>query len=633
MSIVLTLNIDECDMRISVFRHSDDVITQFDLTVEHPDEGEVGSMTMHVIDRSRCRGSFLRVMERYSEELHVFSQTFFDKNGVLRPEFTENEFHKGSGVWGRELDEGQLVFIESIDVDERYQRLGIGTAMIRRFIESSWIRPPDVFFARPHVLDRRIEGSALAEQQVRLANIFFRNKGFRRVGRTDYLAYSANRGHPQHKLPASDDVEPNSRWARDESLPVHYLDNESSKKRANREAIAHARKYPVHHAIASSTEAMLNPPSKTSHRRKHVRPIEETLTRLYEKDPSCISAQDEHGTTPLHLAATLYNLPAIQSLLSVGGEPIKGDLIRRDNRYGTTPVEACEFSVRSWREYVETTLEQSWMGSPEDAMRCMYVLRKAAGEDVGDELAFLKTKRWCCSCGKCLEGWLSPKMRFRLMVQAGELFHLMDDSRPLVDQNSLLLKHAGHHQYESFRRVIAYINYVLVKDQIPFPSLILTFAQRAARKLNNNSSEKSSADQTDEIESALRLVLDWAKDQSILGNSHFENLICADPNGQLRKRWDALPRCENDLNFELVRKRLGVPEPEPEVQIVVQDEGEDADAEDSEDEKTLQGDCFSCTAKDASELLFDDEPEAADDDKKRTLLESMGLLEELTCFP
>ena len=47
--------------------------------------------------------------------------------------------------------------------------------------------------------------------------------------------------------------------------------------------------------------------------------------------------------------------------------------------------------------------------------RVVYLLKRAAGEDVGcSEDEFVRARRYGCSCGQCIEGWLSPRMRYRL---------------------------------------------------------------------------------------------------------------------------------------------------------------------------------------------------------------------------
>ena len=40
-------------------------------------------------------------------------------------EFVENEYHKGSGVWGRELDEGMLLYALSVLVEKEVSAISL----------------------------------------------------------------------------------------------------------------------------------------------------------------------------------------------------------------------------------------------------------------------------------------------------------------------------------------------------------------------------------------------------------------------------------------------------------------------------------------------------------------------------
>lgn len=55
-------------------------------------------------------------MDDESDELHQFSVKLFDKNGMVKPEIVDHEFHKGSGVWGRELNHGMMIYVDTISV-------------------------------------------------------------------------------------------------------------------------------------------------------------------------------------------------------------------------------------------------------------------------------------------------------------------------------------------------------------------------------------------------------------------------------------------------------------------------------------------------------------------------------------
>lgn len=64
-------------------------------------------------------------MDEESDELHRFSMKLFDKNGMVRPEIVDHEHHKGSGAWGRELNDGTLVYIDDVEVKDQVRPINL----------------------------------------------------------------------------------------------------------------------------------------------------------------------------------------------------------------------------------------------------------------------------------------------------------------------------------------------------------------------------------------------------------------------------------------------------------------------------------------------------------------------------
>jgi hypothetical protein len=92
------------------------VLKHIEATVKHPQHGDIASLTAVQINRNRCRGMFLEVMDEHSDELLQFGTKLFDKKGKIRPWLVQSEYHKGTGCWGFELNEGMVVYILSMDV-------------------------------------------------------------------------------------------------------------------------------------------------------------------------------------------------------------------------------------------------------------------------------------------------------------------------------------------------------------------------------------------------------------------------------------------------------------------------------------------------------------------------------------
>lgn len=142
--------------------------------------------------------------------------------------------------------------------------------------------------------------------------------------------------------------------------------------------------------------------------------IAQVIHTSYERDPGSVRQPDDQGYTPLYLAAGFEHLPAVLALLALPPESgILDDLRSRDNADGLTPLETCEREIRSTREFTETLLKD-WDGYPDDSLRLVWNLKRAAGEDVGSEDEFIARRKWGCTCNQCTGGWLSPRMRYRL---------------------------------------------------------------------------------------------------------------------------------------------------------------------------------------------------------------------------
>lgn len=105
----LEFSVEDSHVHPSVVRH-------IYLQACHSSWGIIASVNGVLINRSACRGQFLRTMHTESTELYDPFQRLFDRYGRLRPEFLNNEYHKGSDSWGDELNDGLLFYITSVEV-------------------------------------------------------------------------------------------------------------------------------------------------------------------------------------------------------------------------------------------------------------------------------------------------------------------------------------------------------------------------------------------------------------------------------------------------------------------------------------------------------------------------------------
>lgn len=93
---------------------------------------------------------------------------------------------------------------------------------------------------------------------------------------------------------------------------------------------------------------------------------------------------------------------------------VAAELTNRANVSGTTPLEAVQSKMTSIREFAENLLPV-WKGHAADYLAIEYLLKQAMGHSIDrDMTTYIFGRRFGCTCGECADGWLSPRMRFRL---------------------------------------------------------------------------------------------------------------------------------------------------------------------------------------------------------------------------
>lgn len=117
-----SLSLEECSFSLNCksdrsFPHVNKHIT---IKAHHPRYGRVGVLYACRIDKSTCsvRGDFHLIMDESElSELSEFAFWLFDKRGQLKPEFTANEYQRGTGAFGQELNDAILLYVPSVIVE------------------------------------------------------------------------------------------------------------------------------------------------------------------------------------------------------------------------------------------------------------------------------------------------------------------------------------------------------------------------------------------------------------------------------------------------------------------------------------------------------------------------------------
>ncbi|KAG6829410.1 hypothetical protein H0H92_004612 [Tricholoma furcatifolium] len=274
-------------------------------------------------------------------ELSALADALFDDWGSLKKHVLES----GTGCWGMELNDGNIIFILNTNVNRQYRGQGVGTSLLKALLFSKYVKQPaDVLMCWPEPLRQRNmtrEAFHLAQaQQIK----FFRKNGFRRIGRTDFFGFSVNPNHPSHAIRAELDADAQ------ESECNTRADKDFSPQEL-------ALKYPLHSAIMN----------------KQGKDVQLAINGNCAVDPSCLHQRDASGLTPIHAAFDRENPSAVAALLAQGAV---SDMDDCQNSRGMTPLEILTNEMQSSRN-MQMSLLGLFHGYTHDQLVCEFLGRRA----------------------------------------------------------------------------------------------------------------------------------------------------------------------------------------------------------------------------------------------------------------
>lgn len=120
----LPLNLHECTVKITQEAHYEypNRLSLLNVVARHPKLGELAKMRGIIVGRRpqfKTHGDFLQMMDDESEESLHFSEGLFDTHSNVHPWLIDGGYKSGSGCWGKELNEGQIVHFEDLTVEEQ----------------------------------------------------------------------------------------------------------------------------------------------------------------------------------------------------------------------------------------------------------------------------------------------------------------------------------------------------------------------------------------------------------------------------------------------------------------------------------------------------------------------------------
>lgn len=498
----------------------------------------VGFCSSALIRRIKIREKFYHDIEQPTEESSAMGFALFDRYGRLKPAFKKHAFKSGSGIWGDELDIGDIHLIDQVQIDESHRHRGLGKMLLETILERGIAKSNPrryIAIARDAVLFSEIEHkchgkteeekSAIYDRQQHISQLFLRSLGFRRIGSTEWFARAGDKQHRCHCLPADQDFDP---------PPM----------------------------IPSVPNSIMN----TLFRDLKTLEADEARLDATQKalggcmpDDSAWTSTDGHGNTLLHLLANSENPKCVKWVLSRCPK-----LAEIRNSEGNTPLE-------SFEEYLEVTRTQRrWMavikpvsdkfsGYSDAAVETLLAMKGLTNPAPQDLLRL----KYGCTCEQCQFGFLSPRMHFVLLARAGIEHDMLSEDTFMSDGNMFVEMHREFFDYlpvhvrdnfrtnksmrQGFANLFFYFAECLRRNEFPTPEAILRISRRAK-----------------EWPPVTRNYLDRGGTIYAVGSALFEmamqrSLWAGDgmTEDDFSKDIDMLPTCRNDDEFGFVSGMCG----------------------------------------------------------------------------
>ncbi|KAJ6570250.1 hypothetical protein DFH09DRAFT_1154477 [Mycena vulgaris] len=504
-----------------------DALELLTLAIRHPKYKEIGSVTALRI-RHRCSGMFLEVMD-IDTELFTIASTLFDKYGEIRPWLVDNEYHKGSGVWGRELNDGRLIFVFCVSVDLPYRKQGIGSWALEQLYASEHVEKEDKLICWPSPIPRPPQDQWVSAFDGIVD--FFRKAGYRRIGGTSFFAYSQDPDHPSRKKDRLDDFDPDDKFS------------------------GHAE---VRFALQ---DAIFEEKSEK---------IVQLIQNAHARNPMSIHQPDSNGFRPIFIAVKSGNLCALRTLISLGLSA--EDFNSRENGDHVTALETCNDDMRCSREFEEIFSREGWRGYSETSLLVKAALKRAMGHPMpGTDDEYVAKKKWGCTCNKCHGGFLSPRTLIRLKDEAEMGYDTASETidmeqmvprEPLDAQSiefnpilSYIPKHLWPQVFKTFilgyGSIMKAITQLLSRFILPTDSMIRAELQNGQMDYYEVQAAEFYFKKGGRVEYALDAIMDHAKNSFDLAGSDFD--MYEDDETFLKTA-----SCRNDREFDVVRKNMGL---------------------------------------------------------------------------
>ncbi|GAB1217283.1 hypothetical protein ATERTT37_006519 [Aspergillus terreus] len=354
--------------------------------------------------------------------------------------------------------------------------------------------------------------------------------------------------HQSRAVVAASDFDPRRSHAEDlenEELQMIYeADRSTEVKKMKMERLRDA--LPLHHAALTVMDEELK-----------------TFFATHADDEIGWDRVTNSEATLLHITACQLKSLSTQWLL---------DNVHYANRWktarnidGYTPLEALQETLETRRTRKDygffriSNISDCFEGYPDAAVSCLSLL--SGQEALGLNRACL---RYGCTCGECVGGFLSARMRFSLIIHGQENFDLaqdgIDDGGFWIEASGHRLEHLGLEVREnlktnkSLRKGFVNMFQIAVEclkaRQVPTAENLKWFRDNQSEWPPHTKNYLRRAGTWMGCRAVLRYMFDRAKEEDEKAGDGQCQLV-------FNKEWSRLPTCRNDHEFEFVARACG----------------------------------------------------------------------------
>ncbi|KAL4745592.1 hypothetical protein BDW72DRAFT_186441 [Aspergillus terricola var. indicus] len=539
----------------------------------------VASALARYIRRERMRFEFWERMEALSSETCVVAFQVFDRYGTVKSKYKDHPVQRGTAVWGNELDHGPLFLIEELHVSApELRRKGLGQKIVslllnkaRQFsldekgdgenqglvygsneaFEQAWtlhaLVSPGVLTAdvKWQLVGKSVKERLKVRAQAQSgATSFWRACGFRRVGASRCFAFSFDSQHQSRVLGAASDFDlriDDAGGLEDEEISetAIFTEVKNIKMERLRDAL------PLHHAAITLGDNDLK-----------------AFFVTHADDSIGWDRVTTSEATLLHLTACELKPLSTQWLLESVPNAESWKMARDINGY--TPVEALQENLETMRTQKELgsrvlSLSDHFRGYPDSAVSCLSLLSRPDTLGLND-----KCLRYGCTCGECLEGFLSARMSKTLIFHGETMYDLIqdeiDDGGFWVKYNDYVLVHlepdvrknlkTNKSLRKGFVNIFRIVVECLEAKRVPTAENLEWCCNNRSEWPPDTKNYLRRAGTQMGCYAVLRYMFDAAKEQDEKAGDGECQLI-------LEEEWSVLPTCRNDHEFEFVARTCG----------------------------------------------------------------------------